>query len=182
MSMGQSLLCLKKDKKSLTFPYLCGIIYLIIKEISVRGGVFMQNREIMPWRRRGLLPKLWNFPLDFDDFFDMSFANPMRTDLRETDTEYILEADLPGYDKKGIEIHYEDGVLTLCARQDDVKEEKAENYLRRERRQGSFSRSIPLPENVNPDAIKASFDSGVLKVVLPKVEPSKEKGRKIAIQ
>lgn len=142
----------------------------------------MQNRGLVPWRRRGLLPGLFDLSSDIDDFFDALVTNPIRTDLRETDTEYVMEADLPGYDKSGIEVHYEDKVLTISARQDNVTEEKGENYLRRERRQGSFSRSFPLPQDVNHDEIKASFDNGVLRIMLPKTEPSKPKGRKIDIE
>ena len=141
----------------------------------------MQNRSLIPLRRRGLLPGFFDFSQDIDDFFDAFLPNQMRTDLRETDTEYILEADLPGYDKDGIEIRCEDKSLTISARQDNVTEEKGANYIRKERRQGSFSRSIPLPEDVNLENIKANFDKGVLKISLPKVEPTKSKGRIIDI-
>ena len=142
----------------------------------------MHSKGIVPWRRKGLLPGFFDFSLDVDDFFDALTTNPIRTDLRETDAEYIMEADLPGYDKGGIEIHCEDRLLTISARQENITEENSENYIRRERRQGSFSRSIPLPQNVNHDEIKASFNNGVLKIVLPKVEPSKPQGRKIDIE
>lgn len=140
----------------------------------------MQHRGLIPWRKRGLMPGLFDFSLDLDDFFD-AMTNPIRADLRETDTEYILEADLPGYDKEGIEVHYEDKLLTISAKQDNITEEKGENYIRRERRQGSFSRSIPIPEDVDSEKIKASFNRGVLQVILPKVAPSRPRGRKIDI-
>ncbi len=142
----------------------------------------MRNRDITPWKRKGTLPGFFNFGFDFDDFFDAFSTQPVKTDLRETEKEYIVEADLPGYDKSGIEIHFEDNMLTISAKQDEVTEEKGHNYIHRERRRGSFSRTVPIPQNVNSDAIKATYDKGVLQVILPKVEPSKPKGRKIEIE
>jgi HSP20 family protein len=141
----------------------------------------MRSRDIMPWRRKGLLPGFLNFGLDFDDFFDAFSPQHIKADLKETEQDYIVEADLPGYDKNGIEIRFEDDMLIISAEQDEITEEKGDNYIHRERRRGSFSRSIPIPKNVNSDAIKANYKDGVLRVVLPKVTPSKPKGRKIDI-
>lgn len=139
--------------------------------------------RLVPWRRKGLLPSFFDmgFP-EVDEFFDLLNFHPMRTDLRETEDEYILEADLPGCDKNNIEIRYEDGNLTVSAKQKEEREEKAENYLRRERRQGKFCRTIPVPENVDDEKINASFENGVLTVVMPKKTPSKPSGRIIDIE
>jgi HSP20 family protein len=142
----------------------------------------MRGRGLVPWRRKGLLPGFFDFGFDFDDLFDFFNFQPVKVDMKETENEYIVEADLPGYDKNGIEIRYEDNLLTISAEQNEITEEKGDNYIHRERRRGSFSRSIPVPENVNGDAIKASFNNGVLRVTLPKVTPSKPKGRKIDIE
>ncbi|HHW02426.1 MAG TPA: Hsp20/alpha crystallin family protein [Thermoanaerobacterales bacterium] len=143
----------------------------------------MRGRGLVPWRRRGgLLPGFFDFGFDFEDFFDNFFnMQPVRADMRETEKEYIVEADLPGYDKNNIEIRFENNMLTISAQQDETTEEKGENYIHRERRRGSFSRTIPVPENVNGDAIKASFNNGVLQIILPKLTPSKPQGRKIDI-
>lgn len=140
----------------------------------------MRGRDLMPWRRRSLLPGLFDF--DMDDFFDLFNFQTIKTDLRETENEYILEADLPGFDKSGIEIRHEGNILTISAQQNEDVEEKNENYIHRERRRGSFQRSFTLPDNVNHDAIKASFNNGVLRIVLPKTAPSRPNGRIIDIE
>jgi len=143
----------------------------------------MRGRGLIPWRRKGgFLPGFFDFGVDFDDFFENFFnIQSVKADMRETENEYIVEADLPGYDKNNIEIRFENNLLTIAAQQDETTEEKGDNYIHRERRRGSFSRSIPVPENVNGDAIKASFNNGVLRLILPKVTPSKPQGRKIDI-
>jgi len=140
----------------------------------------MRGRDLIPWRRKSLFPSFFdNF--DIDDVFDLFNFQPIKTDLRETENEYILEADLPGYDKSGIEIRQEGNMLTISAQQNETVEEKNENYIHRERRRGSFQRSFTIPDNVNPDAIKANFNNGVLRIVLPKTTPSKPFGRVIDI-
>lgn len=141
----------------------------------------MRDRGLIPRRRRGLLPAFFDLAFDTDDFFDMFNLSPVKADLRETENEFIVEADLPGYNKENIEIRYEDNMLTISAKYDEVMEEKGESFIQRERRRGNYSRSIAIPSNVKEDEIKASFNNGVLKVVLPKLEPSKPRGRIIDI-
>ncbi len=141
----------------------------------------MRDRGLIPRRRRGLLPAFFDLAFDTDDFFDMFNLSPVKADLRETENEFIVEADLPGYNKENIEIRYEDNMLTISAKYDEVMEEKGESFIQRERRRGNYSRSIAIPSNVKEDEIKASFNNGVLKVVLPKIEPSKPRGRIIDI-
>lgn len=142
----------------------------------------MRSRGLVPWRRKSLLPSFFDMGLDVDDFFDAFSFHPMKTDLKETDKEYIVEADLPGYDKDGIEIRYEDNLLTINAKQDEITEEKNDTYIQRERRQGSFSRTFTIPSNVKSDEISASFKNGVLTVILPKITPSKPQGKIIDIE
>jgi len=167
----------------LTFPDLCAIIKLQIEKIAIfaQGGNRMRNRGLVPWRRKGFLPSVFDV-FDSDDFFDLFNLNPVKTDLRETENEYIVEADLPGYNKENIEISFEDDILTISAKYDEVSEEKGESFIHRERRRGNYSRSIPIPSNVDSDKIKASFNNGVLKVILPKLETSKPRGRIIDIE
>jgi HSP20 family protein len=123
----------------------------------------------------------------FNAFFDTPVADagaPVRrwipaTDLVETEGEYVLRADLPGMTENDVNIEFEDGVLTISGERKAEHEENKEGYYRVERAFGSFSRSLTLPDGVNPDAIKASFDKGVLEVRIPK--PEERKPRKVAI-
>ncbi|MGA8206803.1 MAG: Hsp20/alpha crystallin family protein [Candidatus Dormiibacterota bacterium] len=90
-------------------------------------------------------------------------------DIRQTDKEFILEASVPGFDPKDIQVVAEQGVLTI--RGEHQSETKPEGrYLRRERRQLSFFRQISLPQEVHDDDIRASFENGVLTVHIPRVE------------
>jgi HSP20 family protein len=100
-------------------------------------------------------------------------------DLVETEGEYVLRADLPGLSEGDVNIELEDNVLTISGERKAEHEERKEGYYRVERSSGSFSRSLTLPEGVDPDAVKANFDRGVLEVRIPK--PEAKKPRKVAI-
>jgi HSP20 family protein len=100
-------------------------------------------------------------------------------DLAETEDEFVLRADLPGISEQDVNIELEDNVLTVSGERKGEHEEKREGVHRVERAYGSFSRSLTLPEGVNPESIKASFDKGVLTVHIPK--PEERKPRKVAI-
>jgi HSP20 family protein len=100
-------------------------------------------------------------------------------DLVETDDDFVLRADLPGLSEEDVNIELEDNVLTISGERKAEHEERKEGYYRVERSSGSFSRSLTLPEGVDPDGVKASFDRGVLEVRVPK--PEAKKPRKVAI-
>lgn len=146
----------------------------------------MQDRGLIPWRRRKhSLPDLLDLMLDtddFSDFLDEFETRSFRVDVKETDKEYIVEADLPGCDKNNINVSYDDGVLTIAASYEETAEEKDKNYIRRERRRGNFSRYLSIPEDVKADEIKASFKDGVLKVTLPKSGVAKLSGKVINVE
>jgi HSP20 family protein len=94
-------------------------------------------------------------------------------DLVETDNEFVLRADLPGVDESDVKIELEDRVLTISGERKAEHEERKEGYYRVERSSGSFTRTLTLPEGVDPASIKASFDKGVLEVRIPKPEEKK---------
>jgi HSP20 family protein len=100
-------------------------------------------------------------------------------DLLETDDDFVLRADLPGMSESDVNIELEDNVLTLSGERKAEHEEKSEGFYRVERASGSFSRSLTLPKGVDPEAVDASFDRGVLEVRIPK--PEQRKPRKITI-
>lgn len=90
-----------------------------------------------------------------------------------------IVADLPGFRKEDIEVWIEDGDLVIRAVRKEEREEKAENYIRRERRFGEVFRRIPIPVEVDMDKIKASYNNGVLEIILPKTEKAKRKVIKV---
>jgi HSP20 family protein len=101
-------------------------------------------------------------------------------DIYETDNEVVVKADLPEVDEKKIDIHVENNVMVLKGERELSKETSEENYLRVERRYGSFTRSFTLPSNIDSGRIAAKYRDGVLRVVLPKREESKP--RQISIE
>ena len=100
-------------------------------------------------------------------------------DLVETDDQFVLRADLPGLNEDDVKIEVEDNVLTLSGERKAEHESKQEGYHRVERAFGAFSRSLTLPKGVDPEAVSASFDRGVLEVHIPK--PEQRKPRRISI-
>lgn len=101
-------------------------------------------------------------------------------DLVEQDGEYVLRADLPGVSESDVKVEVQDGLLTVSGARRSEHEESHEGYRRVERASGSFSRSLRLPEGVDPQAIEASFDNGVLEVKIPK--PQEPKSQRVAIK
>ena len=105
-----------------------------------------------------------------------------RTDIRDQGDSYLLEADLPGFTKEDIDLHLQDGVLTITAKhQEETQEGEGGKYICRERCTGSFARSFDV-SGIREEAISASYDNGVLKLVLPKQGEEQPQSRKIAIQ
>ena len=98
-----------------------------------------------------------------------------KVDIRETDEAMLVQAELPGIDKKDIQLEVKDGVLTLSGERRYEKEVKEENVHRVERTYGRFSRSFSLPTNVEAGKVQATMKDGVLEVRLPKRESAKPK-------
>lgn len=126
-------------------------------------------------------------PFDFFEDFSRNLFNDfksnfIKTDIHETDNEYIVEAELPGIPKENIQVTYEDGVLTISGQQqtDTVDEDKKGKLIRSERSLTSVQRQYLL-ENVKEDEIKASYSDGILKVTLPK-DSNKEIKKSIPIE
>lgn len=91
------------------------------------------------------------------------------TDIVDKGDRFVLEADLPGFNKEDINIHVDDNRLTISAQHKVSKEENKDNYIRKERRYGSFTRSFDV-SNIKTDQIKADYKNGVLTIDLPKKE------------
>lgn len=121
---------------------------------------------------------------DFDSLFNSLWNNwglpttkAPSVDIWEDETNYVLEAELPGLSEKDVDVHVDKHVLkisSLCEAEKEVKEEKASpNYLIRERSCTSFERSFALPEGVDEEKIEGTFKNGVLTISIPKV-PAKQ--------
>jgi HSP20 family protein len=124
----------------------------------------------------------------FGTFFDPSLnaGNGVATqrwipamDLVEEGDHFVLRADLPGLSEADVNVELEDNVLTISGERRSQHEQRKEGYYRLERAAGAFSRSLTLPEGIDPDGIKASFQAGVLEVTVPK--PEQRKPRRVAI-
>jgi HSP20 family protein len=100
-------------------------------------------------------------------------------DLVEEDGRYVLRADLPGLAEQDVSVELEDNVLTVSGERKSEHEDRKDGYYRIERASGSFSRSLTLPEGIDPESIQAQFDNGVLEVTIPK--PEERKPRRVAI-
>ena len=100
-------------------------------------------------------------------------------DLLETESHFVLRADLPGMTESDVAIELEDNVLTVSGERKTEHEDKREGFYRVERSFGRFSRSLTLPKGIDPEAVTARFENGVLEVRVPK--PEERKPRKIAI-
>jgi HSP20 family protein len=102
-------------------------------------------------------------------------------DVWETDDELVYAFDLPGIPKDKIAIEVEDGALTVAATREREQSSEGEGFRRFERRYGSFSRTVGLPQGVSEDAIKASYEQGVLEVHVAKPEQPKPKRIEITV-
>ncbi|HEX4804661.1 MAG TPA: Hsp20/alpha crystallin family protein [Conexibacter sp.] len=100
-------------------------------------------------------------------------------DLVEAGDHYVLRADLPGLSEEDVKIEVEDDVLTISGERKAEHEQRGEGYHRLERAYGSFSRALTLPEGVDPEAVQARFERGVLEVRIPK--PEQRKPRRVSI-
>ncbi|GAB4851502.1 hypothetical protein Ancab_030903 [Ancistrocladus abbreviatus] len=110
-----------------------------------------------------------------------AFVNT-RMDWKETPEAHIFKADLPGLKKEEVKVEVEEGrVLQISGERSREHEEKTDTWHRVERSSGKFLRRFRLPENVKLDEVKASMETGVLTVTVPKVEEKKPEVKSIAI-
>jgi len=126
--------------------------------------------------RRGNSYDVFNMMNSFlnNSFFEQApSVAKMKSDIRQTDSEYIIEAELPGFEKNDIKLELKNNYLIISAGKEEEKEETAEEYLRRERRTGQVCRSFYV-EGINQTDISAKYDSGILEVTLPKKKKEEE--------
>ncbi|MDD3693051.1 MAG: Hsp20/alpha crystallin family protein [Oscillospiraceae bacterium] len=127
---------------------------------------------------RGFFPSFFN-----EGIWDGFNFSGFRVDVRDKKDQYIIEAEMPGIDKKNVNLEIEDNMLKISANINEKTEQKDEDgrYIRRERRTGSFRRSFSL-ENIKADEIKAEMNNGILTIYCPKKSETTANTRRIQIQ
>lgn len=105
-------------------------------------------------------------------------------DVADREKEVQIKAELPGMDEKDVEVSLSGNILTISGEKKEEREEgeKGSDYHLSERRYGSFKRSLSIPEGIDGDKVKASFDKGVLTVTLPKKPEAQRKTKKIKVK
>lgn len=114
-----------------------------------------------------------------------SFMPEFRTpalDIQNKGDHYLVEAEIPGVEKKDISVEVKDDRLMVKGERKKDVTEKGENYIRQERGYSSFYREIPLPDDVLVDKVDATMTNGVLSIKLPKEEKEETKGKKIEVK
>ena len=144
-----------------------------------------------------LMPSIFGENLFNDDWMNFGFpevdkalygkhaAHEMKTDVRETDSGYEVDIDLPGFNKDEIDVQLDNGYLSISAAKGLDKEEKDKEgkYIRKERYAGSMSRSFYVGDAITEDDIKAKYESGILRLSIPKKEAKQvETTKRIAIE
>jgi HSP20 family protein len=120
-------------------------------------------------------------PTSLDRFGDLMGAGWPRIDIDETDEEVRVRAELAGMERDEVDVSVSDGVLTIRGEKRHEEEDADRHTYRQERFYGAFSRSLPVPADVDLERIKAKMKSGLLEVTMPKLGDRKTRGRKISI-
>ena len=148
-------------------------------------GLTRRNQDMTtfnPWREMEEFEKAL-FSNPFGSFFNAPALNQFRTDVTDEGDHYLLETDLPGFEKKDITLDIHDDTLTIRAERKSKVEEKdkKDKVIRMERSYGSYQRSFDI-SGVDADQIKAKYTDGVLCLTLPKLERSLPQGRRLEIE
>ncbi|WP_372745546.1 Hsp20/alpha crystallin family protein [Lutibacter sp.] len=115
----------------------------------------------------------------FNDRFWLKRMNEPALNIKEMKDEFVIELAAPGYNKKDFKVTIDNGCLNISAKKDETKEEKDENYTRKEFSYASFERSLQLPDSIADEKIKAKYDNGILKFSLAKKEEAKKQKPKL---
>lgn len=127
----------------------------------------------------------------FDNFFRGFGGEPLtkrlgtfnpNIDVMEGDKEVVVSAELPGMNEKDVEVSITKDALTIKGEKNAERDEKGRDYYRMERSYGSFSRTIPLPAEIDMDRVEAQYKKGVLKVTLPKTARAMKETKKISVK
>ena len=143
------------------------------------GGNFMY--ALTPFEKKSF--DLFNAFHDFENnFFTGSGLTSFKTDIRDKGDKYVMEAELPGFEKGDIKLDITGDTLTLTAEHNTEKmDNDKENYICRERSYGSYQRSFDI-SSIDADKIEAEYKNGILYIVMPKKQPETPASRQIEIK
>lgn len=143
--------------------------------------------NLTPYNRRSVKPfdeEFGSMQRFFDNFFDSNFfpahrfdnalgnfADSFKLDVREEDDAYLIDAELAGIAKENIDLNYQNDQLTISVKQSEEIDDSKENYIHRERKFSSMLRSVYL-KDIKSEEITAKLDNGILKIRVPKAEPT----------
>ncbi|NRD24638.1 Hsp20/alpha crystallin family protein [Winogradskyella litoriviva] len=138
-----------------------------------------RNRLFPSWNNDSLKNFLSSDDFFNNDFFEEDSLMPAMN-VKEHENDFEIEFAAPGFSKKDFEVTIKDNVLNVCGEKKLEKEEKEEDYTRKEFSYNSFKRSLSLPKTVNADQdVKATYKDGILKLNLLKKEEAKKQPKKI---
>ncbi len=125
--------------------------------------------------------RFWTRDVLDEDFHNGKSIEPA-LNIKETDKAYEVELAAPGFSKKDFEVTIQDGCLNISAENSSSREENDDNYTRQEFSYSSFEKSLPLPDSVKKEDVKAAYKDGILSFKLLKKKDAKsEKPKKIEI-
>ncbi|MBD3427133.1 MAG: Hsp20 family protein [Candidatus Omnitrophica bacterium] len=171
-------------------------------KIQGEGGMKMDDKKNknLPETWQPVISEMMNLRKQMDDMFNSFFttpASPMKipsffkgerwawrpeVDMYETKKQVVVKANLPGCDKKDVNVEVEDNVLTIKGKKEEDKEVKEKDFYHKEQRFGSFQRTISLPRYADVDKPRVKFKNGVLELKFPKTKTSSQKAKKINIK
>lgn len=135
--------------------------------------------ELTPYSRNPMLPGSLFRDFFTDDFF--GGLSTIKADIFAEGDKLVIEAELPGFDKDEIKIKVNDKQLTISAQRKETNEERAENYIRRERSLSQVCRTF-MVDNLDADKIQATFENGLLRLTVPTPQELQPKVKEIRIQ
>ena len=135
----------------------------------------MKIKKLLPWNWREN-----DIPVRREYMFE-SIATFPRIDVRESDNETVIEAELPGMKKEDVDVSISNGTLTVKAERREEKEKNRRGFYSLARSWSVFEKTIPLPDGIDIDHVEASFKRGVLRVILPKTAGARERIRQIPV-
>jgi len=137
---------------------------------------------IIPWKPFNEIDRFFSYEDWFLPVLPRLQAGPVM-DEYETDKNVVAEVNLPGVDPEKVDVSVKNGVLRVSGASEEKSEEKKKGYWRKEIRKGSFERAIRLSSEVQEDKVDATYEKGVLKIVIPKTkEKAAEKKIKIKVK